>query len=84
MTVITKIHKNLPNLELLLFVFSKQWFPDNFLRREIECKIVHCKNVAMGCDWRGELKTAEVSTNTSLVIMCSGSILSLACVTDVI
>ena len=53
------------------FFFYGQYFPDNHTRREILQMTTPCLNKDTGCDWFGEVRSAEVRVKRLLLIPCS-------------
>lgn len=53
------------------FCFYGQYFRDIHTRREILQIITPCLNKDTGCDWIGEVRSAEVRVKRLLLIPCS-------------
>ena len=55
----------------IFFCFYGQYFRDIHTRREILQIITPCLNKDTGCDWIGEVRSAEVRVKRLLLIPCS-------------
>lgn len=58
-------------MQVHIFFFYGQYFPDNHTRREILQMTTPCLNKDTGCDWFGEVRSAEVRVKRLLLIPCS-------------
>ena len=50
------------------FLSALQYFPDRFVRREIQNLPVVCSHSNRGCDWEGKFSEFEVSNSLSLIM----------------